>query len=449
MSIDILAFHDAPFDVAKPTEAELQQGYVAPGAKAILPTGITYQANWRESADGLNQHARAQVKALAMTGLPIRLASFGTKSIIGDDLCEEAKELEYLSSISFSSTAIAIKQAIPSTPESFKRLLNPVGVVSQFMEEEQLARLWKSTIMYTSWERDLVHPEFAEIFSRLGQIWVPCEANKRAFVSSGLDENRIKVIPYPYDPTACEQAAPRKGLLPLYLEDSEGPKRFYSIGKWEPRKNQHMLIGAFLLAYTPKSKASLLIKTSDFRGAWGKHPTWEQSIAYWLSRPEVKTQGWTKEHFDRLVKVIPKKLSDEDIRMLHLKNNIYVSAGLGEAWDIPAFDAKLAGNKMVFVGFGGPEDYATSEDVRVPWDSFEKVHPGYLWEPDAKWASVKMEAFVSSLKQVKPFGYRMVPTDYARRFGMHVVANLMESAIRELAEELGCWEQLDTGGGFG
>src|SRR5690606_2297632 len=240
---------------------------------------------------------------------------------------------EYLSSISFSSTAIAIKQAIPSTPESFKRLLNPVGIVSQFMDEDQQERLWKSTILYTSWERNSVHPEFVEIFSKLGQVWVPCEANKKVVVLSGLEEKKITVIPYPYDPATCEQAAPRKGLLPLYFEDIEEPKRFYSIGKWEPRKNQHMLIGAFLLAYTPKSKASLLIKTSEFRGAWGKYPTCEQSIAYWLSRSEVKTRGWTKEHFDRLVKVIPKKISDEDIQMLHMKNNIYVSAGLGEAWD--------------------------------------------------------------------------------------------------------------------
>lgn len=446
--MDIEAFHEEEVEVVIPTEEQIAQGYVAPGSTALLSMGISYQASWREPADGMNKHAREQVKALAMTGLPVNLCSFGTTSIFNEDLSEEAKELEYLANVSFTSTAISIKQLVPATPQSMKSMLYPVGMLN-YMSELELERLWKSTIVYTSWERDRVHPEYVDLFRRMGQVWVPCKENKEAFVSSGLSPKRVKVIPYPFDPNNCKAAAPRKGLIPLEFGDSEGPKRFYSIGKWEPRKNQHQMIGAFLLAFTPQDKASLFIKTSGFGIFWAGYPTCEQSVGHWLSHKDVQERGWTREHFNRLVKIVDRKLPEEDIRLLHEKNNIYISAGLGEAWDIPAFEAKLSGNRMVFVGYGGPSEYATWEDVKVKWDKKTLVHPGYLWEPDARWAQVSLDSFSKALRDVKPAGYRMVPSNFVRRFSRHAVANLMEAAVKELAIELGCWDILQFSGGFG
>jgi glycosyltransferase involved in cell wall biosynthesis len=441
-----LTFDEEDSALPLPTEEQLAQSYVAPGMAAQFPIGITYQASWKQPADGMNKHAREQVKALATTGLPIQLQSFGERVILNDELEEEAQKVAYLAGVSFTHTAISIKQLIAFSPQQLRDVMYPVGI-RNFMNAEQQKRLWASTILYTSWERDTVHKDYVEFFNKLGQVWVPCFANAQAMVDSGVSVGKVKVVPYAYHPDTAVNAAPRGREVQV---SADAPRRFYTIGKWEPRKNQHNLIGAFLMAFTPKDKASLFIKTSGYGTTWSQYPTCEQSLKHWMDNEEVRARGWTKEQFDRLIRVVDKKLPESDIQQLHAKNNIYVSAGLGEAWDIPAFEAKLAGNRLVYVGYGGPEEYAEKEDVRV-WKTatFSPVHPGYMWEPNARWANVLPDELAAGLKRARPRSARVVPLDYFQRFGYVNTGRLMYRYIEELARQLGCWEALSTCGGFG
>src|SRR5690606_1153363 len=254
---------------------------------------------------------RAQVRALAMTGMPVQLLAYGQHVMLDDELCDEAKRVSYLAGISCTHTAIAIKQLVPFSPQTLRDTLCPPGI-RNYVSSEQVARIFGSTIFYTSWERDRCHPEYVELFNTLGQVWVPCKDNATAFISSGVDPERVKIVPCPYDPEDATIAAPRGEILPPVISKKVRDKRFYNIGKWEPRKNQHQLIGAFLQAHTPKDRASLLIKTSSFGyGSWANYPTAEQSVQHWLDDEQVKAQGWTKAHFDRLVRIVEKKISEE------------------------------------------------------------------------------------------------------------------------------------------
>lgn len=428
--------------VPTPTIQEIEHSYVAPGRKAQLDWSISYHAYWKDEADGMARHAREQIAALVMTGLPVRLQSLGQKMILNEDLAPEVKALSYLEGVSSTSTAISIKQAVFNRPDWLREAICPSGIRNS-LSLDVAARVSKSTIIYTSWERDKVHPQFVELLRGVGQVWVPCEANRKAFVLSGLRPDRVKVVPCPYDPANYDIAAPRGS-------DRVPPgKRFYHIGKWEPRKNQHRLLGAFFLAFTPKDKASLLIKTSEFGHEWSGYPPMEESLRFWLGDPRVQEQGWTEAQADRLVRIIAKKIPLEELKRIHAMNNIYVSSGLGEAWDLPAFDAKMAGNRLVYVGFGGPEDYAEPQDVRVDWSEYTTVHPGYLWEPEAQWAKVSVEQLMKGLRAAQPAEERLVPRSYCSKYSRHAVGLLMKRNIQELAEELGCWNQLVAAGGFG
>lgn len=432
----------SPGGVPTPTLEELNHSVVAPGRAAQLPWCIAYHAFWKEEADGMARHAREQVRALAMTGLPVRLQSLGQQIILNEDLPPEVQELSYLEGISSTSTAISIKHIVFNKPGWLREAICAGGIRNSF-SSDVVQRICRSTIIYTSWERDKAHPQFVEELNTLGQLWVPCEANREAFVLSGMSPDRVKVVPCPYDPANHSIAAPRGS-------DQVPPgKRFYHIGKWEPRKNQHRLLGAFFLAYTPKDKASLLIKTSEFGHEWSGYPPIEESLRFWLEDERVRRQGWTSEHVDRLVRIISKKIPLKDLEKLHAMNNIYVSSGLGEAWDLPAFDAKLAGNRLVYVGYGGPGDYAEAEDVAVPWDEFTEVHPGYLWEPEAQWASVSVDQLATALKEATPVEERLVPRRYCQKYSRFAVGERMKLFILELAQELGCLDQLRNAGGFG
>ena len=426
--------------VPTPTAHEMEHSYVAPGRKAQLNMCVTYSAHWKNEADGMARHARQQVRALAMTGMALRLQSMDRRVILNDELDPSVQRLLYLESISSTYTAISIKHFIFDSPAVLRETICPVGIRNS-ISEEAVARIARSTIVYTSWERNVVHNDFVKQLNDLGQIWVPCHANRDAFVQSGVSPDRVRVVPFPFDPEEHTIAAPRgSDVVP------DG-KRFYHIGKWEPRKNQHRLIGAFLLAFTPKDKASLFIKTSGFGLPWANYPNGIESLNFWLEDPRVKANGWDEKSMDRLIRIVDEKLSKQEIEKIHASNNIYVSSGLGEAWDIPAFDAKLAGNRLVYVGYGGPAEYADSEDVKVYWENMEEVHSGYLWESNAEWASVSTEALAEALKKATPVEERVMPP-LCWRFGLYTIASIMEHHIEQLARELGCWRRI-MGGGFG
>lgn len=424
--------------VKPPSALELMQSSVqGVGKEAMLPIGVSYYAPWKFFADGMGQHSRAQVKALAMSGLPVRLEAIEHPKFLNEELEDEVREVEYLERVSFSHTALAIRQFVIHTLDFLREQICPAS----FREDCNLELIANNTVIYTSWERDRVYPQFIDELKGVAQVWVPCGANKKAFVDSGLDPKKVKVVPYPYDPAICKIAAPRGSTqVPSDL-------RFYHIGKWEPRKNQHQLLGAFLMAFTPRDRASLTIKTSGFGSTWTNFPTADESVKFWLSHDKVKARGWTEKTLNRLVRIIDRRISDEDIENLHRRNNIYVSSGLGEAWDIPAFEAKLAGNRLVYVGYGGPEDYALAEDVQIPYE-MGPVHSQYDWEPEARWAKVTTADFAEALKKAKPPEERITPPGYFSKFSNVAVAQRMTGHLLFLLDGE-TRNRILSAGGFG
>lgn len=430
-----------------PTEAELESHYVAPGESALLPVGIVYHGDWKTYADGMSRHVREQSLTLSQSGLPVWLQNFGLFAKLETELHPDViEQVGHLRFTTMSEVAVAIHQMVLSSSQLLRSVVLPAGARLSSIEDED--RVYECTVVYTSWERDRVFPQIVEILNRCGQIWVPCEANRRAFEMSGVMPDKLYVMPYPYDPSTHPAT---KIPVPRGREEVPDGKRFYNIGKWEPRKNQHGLIGAFLCAFTPKDRASLQVKTYGW-GEWEGYPSLDQSMAQWASDERVRANGWTEEKMNRRVRIIADKVSEERITELHRTNNIYVSAAFGEAWDIPAFDAKCAGNRLVYVGFGGPEDYAQDDDVLIE-HGMGPVHATYGWEPEAQWAAYSEEQLADALRRAQPPTRRTHPRDFYNRFSRSAVGPKMRAAMRELVNDVDetgtLWTRLEEAGAYG
>jgi len=431
----------------EPTEAELAVPIVAPGTDALLPVGIVYQAGWEPLADGMARHARAASRALAHAGFPVSLRSLPiTKmKLEGDIEPSVVAEIDHLRKTSIARAPVAIRQVVLHSHQFLEAVVSPLG--SRWSGFQDELSVYRSTIVYTSWERSTVHPELVEVLNRCGRVWVPCQMNKRVFEAAGV--KRVDVIPCPYDPGvgASRLSAPRGS------ESVPGGKRFYAIGKWEPRKNYHALIGAFLSEFRQDERASLFVKTHEW-GAWRDYPNVEQSLEWWLSVKEVADNGWTKENYSQKLRIATKKLSDEKLLELHRLNNIYVTCSHGEAWDLPAFDARAAGNRLVYTGYGGAEDYAGEEDMRIALHQLiagkpdlEPVHSGYGWEPTAMWATCTIAEIRAALRLASPPRRRVHPPDLYRRFGFPTVGREMSESIARLSGT--SHAELLEAGGFG
>ena len=415
-------------DVAAPTEEELAVPYVAPGESATLPLAVTYQADWHARADGMARHARAQALALAASGVPVVLESIANGGgFLDSDIDPDVLgEMQRLRSLTTERAVLAIRHAVLHTADFTRSLLLPKA--ARLVDAETADTLCKHTIIYTSWERDHVPSAIADVLRRAGQVWVPCRANADAFFAAGI---RAQVVPYPYVPGTWTSSL----AFPYATGSTRVPdgKRFYTIGKWEPRKDQLRLLRAFLLAFTPRDKASLVIKTSAFNrwvardGSW-EYPDLDAAFAEMAQDSRIRGNGWNNSTLPKRVKIINEKISEEKILELHASNNIYVSASHGEAWDLPAFDAVSAGNRLVHVGYGGSRDYALPDDVSVPfW--MAPAHPAYEWEPEAGWAEYHDDALVDALRRAEPRPERIHPLEFGWRFSASAVGEEMRKLL--------------------
>lgn len=414
-----------------PTEDELLQPFFAAGVDADHPYAVLYQGEWETIADGTNVAVRKHARALADTGLPVLLKSF-SNVVVTDGVAEPVhtvgihpeikKQVADICNTSVATTMPMIKHLVVRDAEHLRNVLVPRGVVHHDPAKlvEMRNAVLSATIVYSVWERDRIHPQVARWLGRVAECWVPCEQNKELLESAGL--TRVVVVPHPFDP--------KNDICKLLRRKPRPGKRFYSIGRWEPRKGYHELVGAFLKAFSP-GEATLTIKTSAY--SWDGYPSPEETVGIWLAQNRDLQTKWKSGVRD--IRILQGSIPQDKILKLHFDHNIYVASSHGEAWCLPAYDAKLAGNRLVHVPYGGTADFCGPGDVEVPW-RFGPVVKSYNWEPDAQWAAYDVDDLARALKTVEAPERFEIPPGF-ERFTMQSVGWLMASRVLDVAARCG------------
>lgn len=425
-------------ELPKPGEDNSQKDYFAPGRPTAYPYGVLYQGEWETPFDGSAVAVRKHATALAAAGIPVLLKSFSNVVINNHGVPEPVptvgvppevkKEIQGLNLTSIGATIPMIKHAVVGDAAHLSRLImrgiaGPADDVEIRVGAQQAA--YASTILYSVWERDQISQELADHLASIGECWVPCEHNRQLLLSAGVE--RVRVVPHPFDHAEdiCKLTRRRPHLNDI--------RRFYAIGAWQPRKGFHELVGAFMKAFKPDKGRFLTIKFSG--GKWPGYPSPAESLALWMQNPEVLANGWTSKNLGQHLQLLEGRVPRSRIIELHFRNNIYVCSSRGEAWCLPAFDAKLAGNRLVHVPYGGTADFAEDSDIMVPF-TMAPVPTSYNWETGAQWADFAVDALADALKRAKPPDEFQFPVGYDQRFSKRAVGALMKQAIIEFTEKL-------------
>ena len=413
------------------------ENFFAAGTSAAHPYGILYQGEFETPSDGTAQAVRLHASALAATGVPLILRSFSGVVVNAQGVAEPVHvagmppevetEVGHLLLTDIAEFRPVIKHVVIRSAEHCRQLLMPRGAIPLDADNivEQMAMrdgIYSNTIVYSVWERDRIDPGIVQHLARVKQCWVPCSHNQRMLVASGVPENNVHVVPHPYrDDDLIHVCTKRPAAY------HKGWRRFYSIGRWEPRKGFGNLISAFLTAFKPEDKVSLTIKYSG-TGQW---PGYEkpQDLTMLAAFSGAADNGWTYDSLRERVTILDGRLKRSMIVKLHHENNIYVSASHGEAWGIPAFEAKLAGNALVYVPYGGIADFATDNDIAVPYQ-LGPVDPSYRWEHGSQWAAYEKSALVEGLRRAQVPETFERPPSFEKRFSMAAVG----AQMRELVE---------------
>lgn len=416
----------------------VREDYFGESQPVEHPFGVLYQGDWETPFDGSAVAVRKHATALRDAGLPVVLKSFSNVVVSPEGVVEPAvvagvppevkREIGTMNLTRVGGTVPLIKHGVIASAPRLAQLLmrgvtGPLDTPELRIGAQQA--VYKSTIVYSVWERNRIHPDIAMHLSEVAECWVPSEHNKELLQRSGV--SRVRVMPHPYADDEmvckCRLRQPRDFRVP----------RFYAIGAWQPRKGFHELVGAFLRQFAPGDATSLTIKYSG--GQWPGYPPPDSSVGLWLQDSAVRHRGWTYEIAKKRIALIGGRIPRSNIVELHYRNNIYVCSSKGEAWCLPAFDAKLAGNSLVHVPYGGTRDFAGPGDIEVKW-SLEDVPDSYGWEPAAQWAGFDVWDLAQALGRAPVPRAFELPSGFRERFGREAVGKAMRSAVVALTAKL-------------
>jgi hypothetical protein len=400
-----------------------------PGRPSKNEVGVAWLAPWEQPFAGFPEHSRRCARALADAGCVLHLRSVDAATQLGafsKDMNALQAKYDDLLGTEVARYGAMVHMFVPTGTALHRLVTNPN------MDAEQLEAVNAKRVFYTVWERQTVPSHVISSLGKVGQSWVACHQNRNMLAGRGLAQEKIRVVPVPYFPDDPHLS------LEARTRDPRRPVCFYHIGKWEPRKDQHNIILAFMRAFRP-FRCALVVKTSAFGpNAPGYPKSPEDSLVLALKDPEVVRNGWNRDNVLKGgVMILKGILPDESILNLHRLGDVYVTLSHGEGFDMPAFDAKLSGNLMVYTPSGGPQDFAGQYDVQViPKDHYVPCNAWYQWgsslwlDYDVDVASHAMlSAYSHVMRERRCRG--MDPTP----FSAEVVGKKMLENLEELAGE--------------
>lgn len=393
--------------------------------------GVSLICPWEEPYSGFAEHSRRLARALDDAGIPTHMRSLDASmqmhtqfELGGKDKIDLREEYADLLDKSIKHYMVSIYHLVPDDAEL------QVLTTHRHLTPEQLEWVNSYKIISTVWERDRISPAATQSLNRVGQVWTSTSQHAAMLAECGVASDKIRVILLPYakdDPLFSLRSQKRM----------KGVPRFYHIGKWEPRKAQHEMLGCFLRAFKP-GEAKLYLKTSETSPRYDNYPrSPDLSIESWLSDEGIR-DDWTLETVNQNIHVIKKRISPAQIFQLHRMGDIYLSLSRGEGWDMPAYDSMLAGNRLVFTPSGGPQEYAdgaTSYQVQV--SGSVPVNDFYNWG-DAEYLGWSMEDAVKQMRRSARDVSEGLPAEVKAdlaEFSPSDVGSLMRRSIEELVQK--------------
>jgi glycosyltransferase involved in cell wall biosynthesis len=289
-------------------------------------------------------------------------------------------------------------------------------------------------IAYTTWEA-LTAPEdvLQPLVESFDQIWVPSAPTAAALAtalprtSAHNEPEIIKVVPHCYDDT----------IERLQRGPAESERfRFYWVGAWTARKNPGGLIRAFALAFHAGSRAELALHSPGtsidvFVAALA---------ATGLSQDELPTITFSNKY-----------ISVDSLAKFHAEADCFVTAARGEAWNLPAFDAMLAGRHVISqYGLGSDEFLVdTSADLIDGWESPAQVDLAQSYADDGSiifkrkcaqgisarslWLEPNLSSLADAMRSAFESRKRDIAIHYdvAERFGYAAVGKLVLNMLEE------------------
>ncbi len=197
---------------------------------------------------------------------------------------------------------------------------------------------------YLPWEYGALPEPWVAAARDLDEVWCYSAHVRDGAVASGLDPERVAVVPLGVDPARF-----RPGVAPLALGDAAPGFRFLFVGGLIWRKGVDLLLDAYASAFTRADDVTLVIKSYGPGGPYGGEPERER-----VERMARDPRGPRVVH-------LTGALGGADVPALYAACDCLVHPARAEGFGLTVLEAMACGLPVIVPDRGATADVATKE----------------------------------------------------------------------------------------
>lgn len=261
-------------------------------------------------------------------------------------------------------------------------------------------------IIMQPWEYTTLRKDVYDVLKNADEIWTPSNFSRQAMINSGLDFDKVQVIPNGINPEIFKPDGINYNLK------TNAKIKFLFVGGTLSRKGIDILLKTFVKTFTKNDPVSLVIK--DIGGdSFYKGQNAQELIQTLQKNPDAPEFIYISED-----------LTEEEMASLYRACDVFVSPYRGEGFCLPALEAMACGLPVIVTEGGATDDFV---DNSFAWRISAKdkllennnplhatINESYYLEPDDEALIYFFTDILNNPNVIKYYGY--IATYKARKF---------------------------------
>ncbi|PLR80750.1 glycosyl transferase family 1 [Bacillus canaveralius] len=325
-----------------------------------LPTGV-FWAGYVSDRGGYGTVSRNYLKMLEVLNIPVHIHNLGQ---IHKEIAQDDRDLIGSIHRPISDLGTDPVMVIHSTPDDFARF-NTTG--------------FNKKIGITIFETDKIPDYWVSLCNQMDEIWVPTAFNYHTFTESGVDETKVRVMPYGIDVQKYD-----KNFEPYSFSTTPKTFTFLYTCQFDYRKGFDLLINSFCEEFTDNDDVTLIIKTYVHENDIDAEAIIRSYIPIKNNIPSIL--------------IINEKMPENELLSLYSSCTCYISTDRACGWGMPQMEMMAMGKPVISINWSGSTEFMNDENTFLiqPLDELEPVDINLMINRPLlymghKWAKVSVE----------------------------------------------------------